>query len=116
MVYRRKGFVVINFLITLNVQQRWFLNGIEDGFRGVEDKALVKRMAKVIFFCHISNGRSSFTNPHLLYLLTVGTSLLVVSFQLQVSKESFSRDQQRCVCGNEFCCNSFTRPILFLKK
>jgi len=84
MVYRRKGFVVINFLITLNVQQRWFLNGIEDGFRGVEDKALVKRMAKVIFFCHISNDRSSFTNPHLHYILTVGTSLLIASFQIQV--------------------------------
>ena len=39
--FRRKGFIVINILITLNVNQRWFLNGIEDGFRGVVDKVLV---------------------------------------------------------------------------
>ena len=78
MVYRRKGFVVINFLITLNVQQRWFLNGIEDGFRGVEDKALVKRMAKVIFFCHISNDRRRFTNPHSLNKRRLQHSLPIV--------------------------------------
>ena len=64
MVYRRKGFAVINFLITLNVQQRWFLNGIEDGFRGVLEKVMVERAAKVIFFCHISNDRRRITNSH----------------------------------------------------
>lgn len=68
MVYRRKGFVVINFLITLNVQQRWFLNGIEDGLRGVMDKAMVERTAKVNFFCHITNDTSRFTNPQLFFL------------------------------------------------
>ena len=68
MVYRRKGFAVINFLITLNVQQRWFLNGIEDGFRGVLEKLMVERPAKVNFFCHISNEISRFTNPHLMYI------------------------------------------------
>ena len=72
MVYRRKGFVVINFLITLNVQQRWFLNGIEDGFRGVLDKELVKRLAKVELFCHTTNGESRFTNTHFLkYFLLI---------------------------------------------
>lgn len=62
--FRRKGFIVINILITLQVNQRWFLNGIEDGFRGVMDKVLVKRLAKVELFCDTTNGESRFTNSH----------------------------------------------------
>ena len=64
--FRRKGFIVINILITLTVNQRWSLNGIEDGFRGVMDKVLVKRLAKVELFCHTTNGESRFTNTHFL--------------------------------------------------
>jgi len=64
MVHRRKGFVVINFLITLSEKQRWSLNGIEDGIRGVLEKVMVERPAKVELFCHNSNADRRFTNPH----------------------------------------------------
>jgi len=33
-----KGSIVINFLITLNKNQQWFLNGIGEKFRGVVDR------------------------------------------------------------------------------
>jgi len=42
---------------------------IEDGISWGVGQAMVKRIAKVIFFCHISNDRSSFTNPHLMYVI-----------------------------------------------
>jgi hypothetical protein len=61
------GFAVIDLNYSLQcIKPTWFLKGLWFGFRGVVDKGMVNRLAKVELFCHTTNGEGKFTNPHFL--------------------------------------------------
>ena len=89
--------------------------GLRTDFAGYWIEVMVERAAKVIFFCHISNDRSSFTNPHPVHFSCYNS---IMGFRIKdfLFLDFLFSPQQSCIAGTPdrftIDANSFDHPCI----